>query len=76
MLFGEEWKALLREVALQVALTSEEWPNGKANTVITKAPLQGAACSESAVLHLSKHGCVCVYFLAHVVYVVGVDWST
>lgn len=31
----------------QLALASQERPNGKANTVITKAPLQGAVCSES-----------------------------
>lgn len=36
------------------ALTSEEQPNGKANTVITKALLQGAACSENSV-------CLCLH---------------
>lgn len=35
-------------------LTSEEQPNGKANTVITKALLRGAACSENSV-------CLCLH---------------
>lgn len=58
MHFGEGWKALLGEWRAQVALTSEERPNGRANTVITEASLQGAACSESAA---PEQACVLMY---------------
>lgn len=61
----------------QVALTSEERPNGRANTVITKASLQGAACSESAA---PEQACVLMYMRVYTFVfmsssVLGLGWN-